>query len=221
MRGLSYPDARDGLVPAAQLIYDELLAKDVVHSHISHVTSSQAFALNLLAPLTFEDWTALARYHLDDPTATVVQPIQFEYTDPDDALAEATRASPHATQVDCLVWIEQGGGRRHALLIEVKLTEDNFSKCSTCTSPFNTRRDTCGQPGPFGSDTTRCFQLANHDREHRRRYDEMLGRPRNEPNSFGCWFRDGTNQVMRNVRARQVARRSRPRAEHLDDADGT
>jgi hypothetical protein len=199
VRGHSYPDPREGLGPDARPVYDQLLAKGLAHSHIAHVASSQAFALNLLAPLTLDDWTAIAQHHLDDPTATVVQPVEFEYTDPDDSLAEATQASPHATQVDCLVWIEQGRGRRHAMLIEVKLTEDNFSKCSAYTSRFNPRRDVCGQPGPFGGDVTRCFQLANHDREHRRRYDEMLGRPRNEPHSFGCWFRDGANQVMRNV----------------------
>ena len=199
VRGHSHPDARDGLVPAAQHAYDELLAKDLLHSHIAHVASSQGFALNLLAPLASEDWTAIAQHHLDDPTATVIQPVEFEYTDPDDALAEATHASPHATQVDCLVWIEQGNGRRHALLIEVKLTEDNFSKCSAYTSRFNTRRNICGQPGPFGNDPAGCFQLANHDREHRRRYDETLGRPRSEPTTFGCWFRDGANQVMRNA----------------------
>ena len=70
---------------------------------------------------------------------------------------------------------------------------------SAYTSPKNTRRAICGQPGPFGGDTAGCFELANHDREHRRHYDEALGTPGAEPDTFGCWFRDGANQVMRNT----------------------
>lgn len=195
----SFPDAHQALVPGAIPAYEQLQADGVVHTYFSHVRSSQAFALNMLAPLTPQAWTEIARHHLGDPDAQVVEPVAFEYTDPDDALAEATKASPHATQVDCLVRVRLGNGRTHAMLIEVKLSEDNFSTCSAYMSPNNTRQAICAQPGPFGGDPTGCFQLANHDREHRRRYDEMLGRPRDEPVTFGCWFRDGANQVMRNA----------------------
>ena len=130
----------------------------------------------MLAPLTLDAWTSIARHHTQDPDAVVLELPEFEYTDPQDSLAEATTASPHATQVDCLVRARLGNGRMHALLIEVKLSEDNFSTCSAYSSERNTRRRICGQPGPFGGDPEGCFQLANHDREHRRRYDRSATR---------------------------------------------
>jgi hypothetical protein len=199
VRTHSFPDARHTLVPDAVEAYERLHADGAVHTYFAHVRSSQAFALNMLAALTPEAWTQIARHHLDDPDAEVVEPAVFEYSDPDDTLGEATKASPHRTQVDCLQRVRLGNGRTHAMLIEVKLSEDSFSPCGACTSPRNTRREICAQPGPFGGDPIGCFQLANHDREHRRRYDEMLGLPLDEPVTFGCWFRDGANQVMRNT----------------------
>ena len=57
----------------------------------------------MLAPLTLDAWTEIARHLLDDPDAKVTEPAEFEYTDPHDSLGEATEASPYATQVDCLV----------------------------------------------------------------------------------------------------------------------
>lgn len=198
-RSRSFVNAEQGLVPAAIPSYQQLVVDGAAHTHIASVQSSQAFALNLLAPLTTQEWTAIAQHHLQDPTARVTEPVVFEYTDPIGALGEATHASPHATQVDCLVKIQLDRGRTHVLLIEVKLSEDAFSTCSAYSSAANTRRAICAQPGPFGGNTQGCFQLANHDREHRRTYDEMLGQPSDEPVTFGCWFRDGANQAMRNA----------------------
>lgn len=195
----SFPTVEEAFLPDAMAAYEVLLGAGLVHGYIRHVRSSQAFALNLLAPLGVAEWTSIARHYLQDQDAVVDQPPEFEYTDPGDALSEATKASPHVTQVDCLVRIDLVGGRRHALLIEVKLSEDTFSTCSAYSSPRNPRRSICGQPGPFGGDPVGCFQLSNHDRDHRRRYDQFLGSPKQIPPSFGCWFRDGANQVMRNV----------------------
>jgi restriction endonuclease-like protein len=199
VRTNSFTTPQEALLPAALETYENLNALGLLHSHILHVRSSQGFALNMFAPLTMEAWTAIARHHLDDTNAVVNEPPQFEYSDPQDSLGEATTTSPHATQVDCLVRVQLGNGRLHAFLIEVKLSEDNFSTCSASSSERNDRRQICGQPGPFGGDSAGCFQLANHDREHRRRYDIALGTAGHEPPSFGCWFRDGANQVMRNA----------------------
>ncbi|WP_373070667.1 PGN_0703 family putative restriction endonuclease [Gemmatimonas sp.] len=187
------------VVPAALPAFEALRERGLLHSHALHVRSSQTFALNLLAPLTLDAWNELGQHLLDDPGAIVDQPPEFEYIDRADELNEATRASAHTTQVDCLVRVRRGDGRLHVLLIKVKLSEDTFSTCSAAMSPGNTRTQICGQPGPFGGDTVGCFQLSNHDREQRRRYDVALGPTHAELASFGCWFRDGANQVMRNV----------------------
>jgi hypothetical protein len=62
------------------------------------------------------------------------------------------------------------------------------------------RGDRVFAPHRFGNDPGDCFQLANHDREHRRRYDHyLLNPPKDPPAMAGCCFRGGGNQVMRNV----------------------
>lgn len=76
-------------------------------------------------------------------------------------------------------------GRRHprlghaggttALLIEVKLSEPDFDGCSAWLTPANDPLDVCEATGPFGNDTSACFQLRSQGREHRRHYDTALG----------------------------------------------
>jgi hypothetical protein len=133
--------------------------------------------------------------------AAEVSEPRFEWSDPEDQLGERTHASPHATQVDVILDCITKQGNRTALLIEVKLTEHDFNGCSAWLASTNDRLDVCDTTGPFGNDPSACFQLRNHGREHRRRYDTALG-----PLSVsaltdggGCWFRFGGNQPMRNV----------------------
>ena len=187
----TYANPFDGLIPAALDACHHLHAQNRLHDYIGHVRSSQAFALNLLAPLTLEVWTLIARYLLGHDECDVTEAPEFEYFDPTDALGETTKASPHATQVDCLVRVRLDTGRKHLLLIEVKLSEDTFSTCSAYTSPRNPRKHICTNPLPFGGNPAECFQLTNHDREHRRRYDDALHLPEATPTGFGCWFRNG------------------------------
>ena len=56
--------ARAALIADARPAYDALHANGLLHDRVGHVLSSQAFALNLLAPLTTDSWTAIARHHL-------------------------------------------------------------------------------------------------------------------------------------------------------------
>ena len=198
-RGHTYPNSDLGLLPAALEAHRHLETQGLVHDYIGHVRSSQGFALNMLAPLSLGAWTAIAQQFIGHEHCEVLEAPVFEYVDPADDLGEATTASPHATQVDCVVRVQLRGGKQHLMFIEVKLSEDSFSTCSAYTSPQNPRKHICHNPLPFGGDTSQCFQLCNHDREQRRRYDEALDLPPAAPTGFGCWFRDGTNQVMRNT----------------------
>ena len=125
--------------------------------------------------------------------------IVFEFEDPADRLGEATNASPHRTQVDAALTCTGTSGTRTLLLIEVKLTEIDFSRCSGYEADANDRRDICCTTGPFGNNPTGCFKLRNHDREPRRTYDVQLGPTPTPPGTSGCTFRLGTTQPMRNV----------------------
>lgn len=183
--------------PAAATAIDELTARGLAHPMLGHVRSSQRFALELFAGLDADQRRALARWFDADVVDT--EPVEFEHTDPHDRLREATVASPHATQVDVLLRTTRRDGKRHLVLIEVKLSEDDFNSCSAFASPHNPDRDVCRTPAPFGGDVDRCFQLRNHDREHRRRYDRHLPLHAEVATGAMCPFATSGNQPMRNV----------------------
>lgn len=183
--------------PAAAAALAQLRVDGLAHHMVDHICSSQRFAIELFAGLDAAQRLTLAR-QLDDQVANVDR-VEFEYTDPHDRLREATRESPHATQVDALLRTSRHDGSRHLLLIEVKLTEDDFGGCSAFQSDHNTEREVCRTPAPFGGDVERCFQLRNHDREHRRRYDRYLPAGPSLPSAAMCPFAFSGNQPMRNL----------------------
>lgn len=197
--GVFWPNATDGLEPAAVLIHERLATEGLAHHMIGHVRSSQAFALNLFAPLSAAGRAKVAKAAGID-AAEVGEP-RFEWSDPEDRLGERTHASPHATQVDVILDCVTKQGTKTALLIEVKLSEHDFNGCSAWLAPNNDRLDVCDTNAPFGDDASACFQLRNHGREHRRHYDTALGplTVSATTNSGGCWFRFGGNQPMRNA----------------------
>ena len=197
--GVFWPNATDGLEPAAVLVHERLAAEGLAHHMIGHVRSSQAFALNLFAPLDDASRVKVATGAGID-AAEVGEP-RFEWSDPEDRLGERTHESPHATQVDVVLDCVTKQGTKTALLIEVKLSEHDFNGCSAWLAPTNDRLDVCNTTGPFGNDTSACFQLRNHGREHRRHYDTALGplTVSATTDRGGCWFRFGGNQPMRNV----------------------
>jgi hypothetical protein len=145
--GVFWPNAADGLEPAAALAYERLAADGRAHHMIGHVRSSQAFALNLFAPLGEEGRRAIAA-SLGVESTEVSEP-QFEWSDPEDQLCERTHASPHATQVDVRLDCVTRSGASVTCLIEVKLSEPGFNFCSAWLSPRNDRLDVCATPGPL------------------------------------------------------------------------
>jgi hypothetical protein len=197
--GVFWPNATDGLEPAASAAYDQLSADGLAHHMIGHVRSSQAFALNLFAPL--DEHARIRVAAAMGVQAREVSVARFEWSDPDDHLGERTDASPHATQVDVRFDCVATDGTKVTCLIEVKLSEPDFNPCSAWLSPRNDRLDVCSTSGPFGSDPVACFQLRNHDREQRRTYDIALGSLAHGEDKIGhgCWFQFSGNQVMRNT----------------------
>lgn len=197
--GVFWPNAVDGLESAAAVAYEQLMSDGLAHHMIGHVRSSQAFALNLFAPLDEQARRGVAA--LLGVQAQEVSDVRFEWSDPEDLLGERTNASPHSTQVDVRLDCVATDGAEVACVIEVKLSEPDFNPCSAWLSRRNDRLDVCATAGPFGNDPKACFQLRNHDREHRRSYDIALGNvdPGGSDASRGCWFRFGGNQIMRNA----------------------
>ncbi|WP_404385314.1 hypothetical protein LL946_04815 [Knoellia locipacati] len=198
---LFHPNDASAVLPEALPALTDLRRRGLTHRYVRHVRSSQAFALNLFAPLDADGVLAVLA-HLGHVAVDVEAPL-FEYEDTLDRLAEGSKRSPHRTQVDVLLRGSTEDGRRIAALIEVKLGEPNFGTCSAFASADNTDPDVCGQPGLFGSDPGRCFQLNNHGNGHRR-YAEYLAEvglvpPSPRADDGGCWVRAGRSQPMRNL----------------------
>ncbi len=192
------------IVADARPAWDALGAGRLFHRWAHHVRSSQAFAVNLFAPLSPD---AVARL-LGSVFATEIinaEPPTLEYSDPLDELAESASPHGHRTQVDVVLTGQSTDGPV-TLLIEVKLAETDFGWCSAATSPNNDRTDICARSGPFGGDPAGCFQLRNFNGPKRRRYDEFI-EPAGDGSAPGCWFRRSASQPMRNVALAEVLRR--------------
>lgn len=203
---LFHPDDAAAVLPGALSALTDIRTRGLAHRYVRHVRSSQAFALSLFAPLD-ADGVRNVFAHLGHDVQKVEVPF-FEYEDTLDRLAEASRRSPHRTQVDVLLRGITEDGRRVAALIEVKLGEPNFGTCSAFASPENTDRDVCRQPGLFGGDPGRCFQLNNHGYGQRRYaeylVDVELVPPSPRADDGGCWVRAGRSQPMRNLALAQM-----------------
>ena len=200
-------DAEANVLPAARDELRRLVAAGLDHRFVGHVRSSQAFALNLFAPL--DDAARLAVLRLLGLDAVTVEPAVFEFSDPADQLGESTAARPHHTQVDVLLRGRNAAGLPLLALMEVKLSEIDFGHCSAFGAVGNDRRDVCRSAGAFGGEPGTCFQLRNHDLGQRRRYDEHLDRPAlrlldGAADGGGCLVRLGLNQPMRNVALARV-----------------
>jgi hypothetical protein len=190
----------------------DLKTRRLLHRFIGHVRSSQAFALNLFAPLSGEHVVGLLRslgLDISDAEAPT-----FEYSDPEDHLGEHTSKRPHATQVDVVLRGFDSAGSTYLALVEVKLSEIDFGPCSAFRADQNPDRQVCRHDGPFGDDPDLCFQLSNWGGSTRRQYDTYIGSVNSTSARPGCLFRLGMNQPMRNVAlARALAQAGE--AEHV------
>lgn len=196
-RSVFLRNVESATVPPARPALRRLVDAGLGHRFLHHVRSSQLFALNLFGGLTAEEATAVAR--LIDPAVISAELPVLEYVDPLDRLRERTVASPHTTQIDVMIRAHTGEGAVHLLLIEVKLSEDDFGGCSAYQHAANDRLDLCATPAPFGGDPAGCYQLRNKGAGHPRTYDTWLTGLHAVAEDPGCPFRATGNQPMRNV----------------------
>lgn len=187
------------LVPQARGPFAEIDARGRAHRYALHVRSSQAFALNVFAPLSATGRVAFF-VTLGFDVASVGEP-EFEWEDPQNSLGEGGRNPRHVTQVDVVLRGTGQDGRRIVALVEVKFTEADFGGCSAYGDDKNPDREVCRTPGLFGGSPSRCFQL--QDKGHgRRHYDTLLADVpvvASVTRDGGCCVRTGLNQPMRNL----------------------
>lgn len=197
--------AEAALLPEARPMLVSLTERGLGHRWVLSVRSSQALALNLFAPLPTTGLKAI--FEELGVGVETVEPVEFEYCDPDDRLGEKRPESPHQTQVDVVLRGRKSAGVRVVVFVEVKFTEE-FGSCSAYENPANLDRDVCRSAGLFGGLPQRCFQLSNHG-AGRRHYDDYLANGPSEllegaADSGGCLVRGNLSQPMRNLALGQL-----------------
>ena len=199
-KGISYEpvNLEDLVHPVCQWAWDEIAARNKLHKYAKHVRSSQTFAINLFGGLP-ESGVRTILEAFFGPIKDIAKPI-FEFEDEQDRLRESVM-NGQRTQVDVVLTGHHFDGRKVALLIEVKLTEDDFGNCSGFGDLTNDALHICNTSGPFGSDPGNCFKLRNGGGAERRTYDLYLPLTLlpDSDESDGCWYRDSAYQPMRNV----------------------
>lgn len=177
------------------------------HRWARALTSSQCFAVNLFAPLVHDPELARRVFERLFPgrlEAGSSVEVCLEYAPPETGvwLGEAGQT----TQVDACFVISKDRRPVAYMLIEVKLAETGLGTCRGAKGPEmvgkgNPDSDRCEDFGKLrSSPETLCWMAT----DHRRKYWDWLADTdwfdlEHIPDSDGCPFRDGLDQLMRNA----------------------
>lgn len=205
---------QDGVYQSYRDLAGETVRADSVglHAYAQHVLSSQAFAFNLFLPFRDSNRERLSRRvsSLIEDDLTIDR-VAFEWVPPGHLLGEIAGERPGpeepATAVDVVLSGRLQDGHRAAVLVEVKLTEAEFSHCKGRKSPNNRREDVCQSARPFFDNPQDCYLRRPDGTERDRRYWEIFTRSRGSllntfPNACligECPFAYDMQQPMRNL----------------------
>ena len=202
----------DGVFPPIADATDQLVASEDVkpHDYSAAVNSSMVFGFNLLVP--FRVWTAkvLGRA-LSRVTglSLQVEAIHFEYYGSGDILAETAGKVPTEDEVytpsDAAVIVRDADNRRGVILLEVKLSEGDFSCCSGPDSRGNRDKAVCESSEAFFSNPARCYLRRPYRASRDRRYWAIFSKAYGsvaaafpDAPSGACPFATDGQQIMRN-----------------------
>ena len=207
-----FEDWRDGIHGWIRQQTAELADRDGIrlHSHIAAVNSSMAFGFNLFMP--FREYGASALEGLLARSLGFfirVVDIGFEFHGPTDVLAECAGPQPtdeeRFTASDVAVHVQDDRGRAGLVLIEIKLSEGEFTSCNGARSRGNRRKDVCARAATFFRDPRACYLRRPRHAQRDRRYWEIFDAASGSveaavPGFTGeqCPFIGGHQQLMRN-----------------------
>jgi hypothetical protein len=180
-----------------------------LHTHARAVHSSMVFAFNLFLPFRVAEAAALNRLISTGTGLDLhIDRVMFEYG-PTEILAE-TRTDPPSpddawTSADVGLEVRDGQGRRGIVLVEVKLSEDGFSRCNGRTSRGNRRLDICASARSFFEAPRACYLTrpirASRERRYWDIFDAAHGSVRAafpHVHAGACPFASDAQQLMRN-----------------------
>ena len=214
VRHLMWDNWQDGIYQDNRNLAGETVKADSVklHDYAAYILSSQAFAFNLFLPFREGKREGLSRLvsgligH-----GLIIDRVVFEWVPPGHLLGEigGERPTPgeYATAVDVVLSGRLADGHRAAVLVEVKLTEAEFSHCNGRTSPNNHRKEVCWSARLFFDNPQDCYLRRPDGKRRDRRYWEIFARSRGSlkeafPNAdLGgeCPFAYDMQQPMRNL----------------------
>jgi len=186
-----YPPIRHGFL---QYAYEDSIA---FHDYARHVRSSQVFCFNVVYPLIrqnlLEDFLKekfdLQEYELSE--------WHFEYQPTSDLLGEwrgPKKPIDYITSVDFVAFMESTQKMdRIAIFIEVKFTEQKFSKCGGFTSNGNKNKKYCKNNFQISTINNECY-LVN---VKKRKYFQLTNNIYKNSESLSCPFMNN-NQCQRN-----------------------
>ncbi len=171
----------DGIFSAYRGLAAAAIRADHVrlHRQAAHLRSSQAFALNLFLPFR-EGPRALLSEAVSDLVGSRlrIDRVQFEWVPPGRLLGEIAGDRPvgdePATASDVVLWGRMQFQRRVAVLLEVKLSEREFTACGGRTSWGNRRKDVCRSARLFMHDPNACYLRRPVYQRRDRRYWEIF-----------------------------------------------
>jgi hypothetical protein len=204
----------DGISQPYMAAAREMVKADSVslHKYDRHRLSSQIFAFNLFLPFRGGN-----RQHLSGTIGEFIEEdilidrVAFEWVPPGHLLCEIDGEWPApeepATAVDIVLWCRRPNGRRGAVLLEVKLTEDKFTHYNGRKRRGNRRQDVCQSGQLFFDNPDDCYLTRPYRKSRDRRYWEIFtgsygGVRQAFPHadlSGGCPFADDMQQPMRNL----------------------
>ena len=209
-----WADWKDGVYLDYRDLAERAIRADSVglHRYAGHLLSSQAFAFNLFLPFREGERDRLDRRvsGLVGEELTIDR-VVFEWTPPGHLLCEIDGEWPGpeepATAVDVALWGWLANGRRAAVLIEVKLTEDKFTHCNGRDSRGNRRKDVCQSAKVFLENPQDCYLRRPLRKQRDRRYWEIFIRSHgslqnafpNAKQNGECPFAYDMQQPMRNL----------------------
>ncbi len=210
--GPMLPDWELNLHPALRGTARTLVADNRLrlHDYACALNSSQAFAMELFLPFVVGPRDGLEAF-LEERLghAVRVDRVELEFVGHGDLLAETHGRSPGdeeaITAADVAVHARDGQGRPGLILVEVKLTEGGFSRCSGPTSPGNLEPARCGRPS-FLDRPRDCYlrrpKRASRDRRYWEIFEAAHGSMRQAfpgaPRAGACPFAGDLQQPMRN-----------------------
>ena len=207
-------DWTDGIHPTYRALAKEAVLADSVklHQYAAHVRSSQVFAFNLFLPFREGSRSRLA-YRVGGIIGAPlsIEEVRFEWVPPGALLGELDGDRPvgdePATAVDVALWSRLPDGSDAVVLLEVKLSEPDFTHCGGRTSPGNRRKDVCESATRFLDDPRECYLRRPLRKRRDRRYWEIFSTrhgsvraafPGADPNG-PCPFAFSMQQPMRNL----------------------